>query len=279
MIIKQKTAHIITKTIIHLLLWVLVALIIYPMFWLIINSLKSNNELFLNSLKFPRKFLFENYINAWNLGLSKYFLNSIIVGVIAIVFTVLLGAACAYGLARFDFKYKKIIFYIILGGLLLSPQVALISLYKILQTFKIYNTYLALILPYIAFKLPFAVFLMRSYFLSFPKELEESAYIDGCNSFMVFIKIVLPISKPILASTAIMTAIFVWNEFLFALVFIEDKAKMTLPVGLSNFRNALTTDWTTMLAGIVIASLPIIILFLSFQKYFIKGLTQGSVKG
>lgn len=136
-----------------------------------------------------------------------------------------------------------------------------------------------MIIPYIAFKLPFSVFLMRSYFISFPKDMEEAATIDGCNTFQVFYKIVVPISLPIFASTAIMDAIFVWNEFLFALVFVENKAITTIPVGLMAFRDALNTDWTVLLAGITIATLPMAILFLCMQKYFVKGLTSGAVKG
>lgn len=267
------------KVFVYILLSVLALLVIYPMFWLILNSLKSNKELFTNSLELPSKLLFSNYKKAWNMGISKYFFNSIFVAGCSIIATVFIGACCAYGLTKYEFKAKEVIFYLIIGGLLLSPQVALISLYRILQKLHIYNTYLAMILPYIAFKLPFAIFLMRAYFMSFSRDLEDAAYIDGCSSFGAFIRIVLPISRPILASTAIMTSIFVWNEFLFALVFIEDKKLMTLPIGLSTFRDALSTDWTTMLAGIAIASLPMFILYFSMQKHFVRGLSQGSVKG
>jgi len=267
------------KILINMFFLVLVAMIIYPMFWLVLNSLKTNAELYDNSLAMPIKYLWGNYKRAWDVGLSTYFFNSILVSSITIAATVFLGAACAYGLVRSKSKYKDIIFFMILGGLLLSPQVALISLYKLLDAFNMYNTRWALIVPYIAFRLPFAVFLMRSYFLSFPVELEEAAYIDGYSTFQTFMKIVLPISRPILSSTAIMTAIFVWNEFLFALVFLEDKAKMTIPIGLSNFKDALSTDWTVMLAGIVISSIPMLILYLLMQKNFIKALAAGSVKG
>ena len=267
------------KILINLFFIVLAVMILYPMFWLILNSLKTNAELYDNSLSMPIKVMWVNYKDAWDIGLSTYFFNSILISSVTIAATVFLGSACAYGLVRSKSKYKDLIFYMILGGLLLSPQVALISLYKLLAMMHLYNTRWALIIPYIAFRLPFAIFLMRSYFLSFPIELEEAAYIDGYSTFQTFIKIVLPISKPILSSTAIMTAIFVWNEFLFALVFIEDKAKMTIPIGLSNFKDALSTNWTVLLAGVVISSIPMIILYLLMQKNFIKALAAGSVKG
>lgn len=275
----NKKHFLISKILINIFLFFLVIIVLYPLYWTIINSLKTNNELFISPFSLPHKLIFKNYISAWNLGLSQYFLNSIYVSFISIAITVFLGALCAYGLSRFDIKGKNLIFMVVLGGLMLSPEVALVSLYKILQTLHLYNTRWAMIIPYIAFKLPFSVFLMRSYFISFPKDMEEAATIDGCNTFQVFYKIVVPISLPIFASTAIMDAIFVWNEFLFALVFVESKAITTIPVGLMAFRDALNTDWTVLLAGITIATLPMAILFLCMQKYFVKGLTSGAVKG
>ncbi|MFA6940143.1 MAG: carbohydrate ABC transporter permease [Clostridiaceae bacterium] len=275
----KKKHYTVSKILINIFLFFLVIIVLYPLYWTIINSLKTNNELFISPFSLPHKLIFKNYISAWNLGLSQYFLNSIYVSFISIAITVFLGALCAYGLSRFDIKAKNLIFMVVLGGLMLSPEVALVSLYKILQTLHLYNTRWAMIIPYIAFKLPFSVFLMRSYFISFPKDMEEAATIDGCNTFQVFYKIVVPISLPIFASTAIMDAIFVWNEFLFALVFVESKAITTIPVGLMAFRDALNTDWTVLLAGITIATLPMAILFLCMQKYFVKGLTSGAVKG
>ena len=276
---KKSIKFYINKTWINVLLWILVAIVIYPLFWIFINSLKTNTDLYVNTFNIPTDPLFSNYVDAWNMGLSGYFLNSIIVGVISILATITVGAFCAYGLSRLQSKWKMTIYFLIIGGLLLSPQSALISLYRILETFNIYNTYLAMILPYIAFRLPFAIFLMHTYFMDFPKELEDSALIDGCNTFTTFTKIVLPISKPILSAISIMTAIFVWNEFLFAMVFIEDSGLYTIPIGLYNFRDALATNWTALLAGIIIATIPIIILFLFMSKTFIRGLTEGSVKG
>jgi len=276
---KKNTSFYINKIWINVLLWILIIVVIYPLFWIFINSLKTNQNLFINTFNIPTVPLFSNYVEAWNMGLSGYFLNSIIVGSISILATVTIGAFCAYGLSRIESKWKMMIYYLIIGGLLLSPQSALISLYRILEFFHIYNTYLAMILPYIAFRLPFAIFLMYTYFKDFPKELEDSALIDGCTTFTTFTKIVIPISKPILSTVSIMTAIFVWNEFLFAMVFIEDSKLYTIPIGLYNFKDALSTNWTVLLAGIIIATVPIIILFLFMSKSFIRGLTEGSVKG
>jgi raffinose/stachyose/melibiose transport system permease protein len=275
----RKQLRIVNKIWINAFFWVLMLLIIYPLFWMIQNSLKTSTELFINSFTFPSVAQFHNYVDAWNMGFSSFFLNSLLVTVVSVAFTVFFSALCAYALARLEIRGKKLILYLIIGGLLLSPQSALISLYKIFDALNIYDTYLAMIVPYIAFRIPFSVFLMYGYFKEFPADLEDAARIDGCNTSKIFFRIVMPISKPIIAATSIVSAIFTWNEFLFALVFIESENLVTIPVGLSRFRDALQTNWTGMMAGIVIASLPMIIAFLLMSKAFIRGLTAGSVKG
>ncbi|HPE68391.1 MAG TPA: carbohydrate ABC transporter permease [Thermotogota bacterium] len=277
--LRRNPWYVFNKTWINALFWILMIMIIYPLFWMIINSLKTSTELFINSFAMPEKPLFKNYVDAWNMGFADFFLNSILVTATSVAVTVLLSAFCAYALARLDIRFKNTVLYLIIGGLLLSPQSALISLYRIFDVLNIYNTYFAMIVPYIAFRIPFAVFLMYGYFKDFPGDLEDAARIDGCSTFKTFLKIVMPISKPILAATAIVSSIFTWNEFLFALVFIESENLVTIPVGLSRFRDALQTNWTGMMAGIIIASLPMIIAFLFMSKAFISGLTAGSVKG
>lgn len=277
--LKRKPLYILNKTWINAIFWILMLLIIYPLFWMIMNSLKTSTELFVNSFALPEKPLFQNYLDAWNMGFADFFFNSILVTVSSVAVTVLLSAFCAYALARLDIKFKNLILYLIIGGLLLSPQSALISLYKIFDALNIYNTYFAMIVPYIAFRIPFAVFLMYGYFKDFPGDLEDAARIDGCSTLKIFLKIVMPISKPIIAATAIVSSIFTWNEFIFALVFIESEELVTIPVGLSRFRDALQTNWTGMMAGIILASLPMIIAFIFMSKSFIRGLTAGSVKG
>jgi raffinose/stachyose/melibiose transport system permease protein len=185
----------------------------------------------------------------------------------------------AYGLSRFHFKGQTMLLILILSGLMLAPQVSLIPLFKILQAIGLYNTYGALILPYVAFQLPFAVFLMRSYFLSIPGELEESAIIDGCNSWKVFWHIIIPMARPIITSCALLAGMHVWNEFMFALVFIEDSSLRTIPVGLMNLRSQLNTNFGIQLAGLAISALPMIIAYIIFQKQFVRGISAGSVKG
>ena len=274
----KKKIHIST-ILLNLLCIFLCVVIASPLLWILLNSFKTNQEMFMDSLALPKVWQFGNYIKAWSMGLYRYFGNSILVSSISLVGILVLASFLAYGLTRFRAKGSNIIFIIVLGGMALSEQIALVPLYNILQALHLYDTYAAVILPYIAFRIPFTVFLMRAYFISIPVELEEAAVMGGYNSLQIFTKIIVPISKPIFASCAIVNLNFVWNEFLFANVFLSNKAIQTIPIGLMTFKGDLKVDYTTTLAGLIIASLPLIILFLLMSKQFVRGLTSGAVKG
>ena len=269
----------VSSILLNLLCIVLCAVIAAPLLWIILNSFKTNQEMFMDSLALPEVWQFGNYAKAWSMGLYRYFGNSVLVSAIALVGILVLASFLAYGLTRFRAKGSNIIFIIVLGGMALSEQIALVPLYNILQALHLYDPYAAVILPYIAFRIPFTVFLMRAYFITIPEELEEAAVVDGYNSLQIFTKIIVPISKPIFASCAIVNLNFVWNEFLFANVFLSDKAIQTIPSGLMTFKGDLKVDYTTTLAGLIIASMPLIILFLLMSKQFVRGLTSGAVKG
>lgn len=256
-----------------------VVCIAYPLFWMIMSSLKGYKEIYGNVWGLPSVWKFSNYAVAWEKGISKYFLNSLIVTISTVIGVVIIASLCAYGLSRYKFKGMSIALIICMGGMMLNPQVCVIPLYVLLQKLGIHNTRFAMILPYVAFRLPLTVLLIRSFFLAIPKELEESARIDGCSAFGIYWRIFMPISKPILLTSVILTAYYSWNEFLFSIIFIDSDSLKTIPSGLMNFRDALQTDWGVLLAGMVISALPIIILFICMQKYFIRGMAAGSVKG
>lgn len=254
-------------------------MIAYPLFWMIINSFKTTEEIFSNSWSLPQNWLISNYVDAWNTGISGYFFNSTLVTVSTCLLTVFLSSLGAYGLTRFDIKGKNLLLIFCMGGMMLSPQVSLVPLYKLIQSLGIHDTYLALILPYVAYRIPITILLVRAAFLEIPKELEESAFLDGCNTWTVFTKIFIPLNLPILLTAVVLTAYFTWNEFMFALIFVDSDALKTIPAGLMQFRDALQINWGVLLAGLMISATPIIILFLFMQKYFIRGLASGSVKG
>lgn len=274
---KQMTLKIITL----IFLVILTFIIIIPLGWMVVSGFKSNGDLFTNSFGLPKEWLVENYQLAWKVGVGKYFVNSVLVTVVATVITLIISALAAYALTnhRLAFKGRNGVFIFILAGLMLAPQVSVIPLFKILTNIGLYNTYWAMIVPYVAFRIPFAVFLMRAYFLGLPASLDDAAYIDGCNSFGVFTRIVLPLSKPIMASAALLTAMYDWNEFMMAMVFTSSDEIRTIPIGMMNLTGTLRTEWGTLIAGLAMSAAPIIILFIIFQKQFVRGIAAGGVKG
>jgi raffinose/stachyose/melibiose transport system permease protein len=254
-------------------------IILYPLLWMVISSLKSYDEIFNDVWGLPSTWIVENYSLAWSKGISGYFVNSLFVTGTTIIAVLIIGSMAAFVLARYRTRWIDIALIFTIGGMMMNPQVALIPLFNILTSMELINTHWALILTYIAYRLPLTILLLRGYFLSIPKELEESAIIDGCTEFGIYRRIYLPMSMPILLTTVVLTAFFAWNEFLFATIFIDSEALKTIPSGLMNFRDALRTDWGVLLAGMVLASLPMIALLIFLQKYLVQGLSEGSVKG
>lgn len=243
------------------------------------DSFKTSSEILSDPWGLPEVWLVQNYADAWSRGISGYFLNSIIVTAVATVGTVLLAALCAFGMIRMNPRAGSAILVLAMGGLVVAPQVSLIPLYQMLDRLGLLDTLWAMILPYIAFRLPMAIMLIRSVFLSIPRDLEDAATIDGCRSLGVFRHVYVPLSKSVLVTASVLTGYFAWNEFLFAIVFVNSESMRTIPAGLMAFRDALSTDWGVLMAGLVIAALPIIILFLLMQRYFVAGIAAGSVKG
>ena len=166
-----------------------------------------------------------------------------------------------------------------IGGMLVAPQVALVPLYKMMQVLHLQDTRWALILMYSAYRLPITVLLIRAVFLTIPRDLDDSAHIDGCSSLRTLWHVYLPMSRSILLTASVLTAYHAWNEFLFAIIFIDSDRLKTIPAGLMNFRDALMTEWGVLVAGLVISAAPIVVLFIVAQKYFMSGFAAGAVKG
>lgn len=269
----------VSKLAVYLLFIILVVGALYPLFWLLTNSFKTEFDMFASTWSLPKTWHPENYARAWNFGIAQYILNSFIVTLLSVFITVSLSVLAAFSLSRFMFWGKQLLFYIILGGLMLAPEVSLIPLFRILNALNLYNTYWAMILPNVAFGIPFTTFLIRAYMLGLPKELEEAAYIDGANPLQVLWNIIVPLSRPIIVSAGLLHAMRVWNEFMFALTFVESDRLKPLTVGVMSFVSALRTEWTSVMAGLVISALPMILLFLIAQRQFVRGLTEGGMKG
>ena len=262
------------------ILFIILAIVsLYPLLWVFTNSLKTDIQLFDNSWAFPEVMHFENYTRAWDYGIARYIGNSVFVTVVSVLLNISISLMAAFGLARFNFRGRNLLLFFILGGLMLAPEVSLIPLFRILSSLNIYNTYYAMILPNVAFGIPFTTFLIRSYMLGVPKEYEEAAVIDGAGTLGVFIKIVIPLCRPIIASAMLLDAMRVWNEFMFALTFVLNDDLKTIPLGLMTFSGALREEWTVVMAGLVISALPMILLYIFTQKQFIRGLAAGGIKG
>lgn len=278
---KRNQKRIVTAIIGWAFLGVMAAVILLPMLWILISGFKTNNEIFTNTFALPETWRISNYIMAWKYGLGSYFINSILVTTTSTIVTLVVSLLASYALthSRFQFKMKTVMLVFIISGLMLAPQVALLPLYNLLSKMGIYDTYLAMIIPYVAFRIPFTVFLMRAYLLSMPKELEDAAYIDGCGSMKILTRIVMPLSKPIIATGALLTGMYCWNEFMFALVFTSSDTLRTIPLGLMNMRGTFRTEWGILIAALALSALPIILVFILLQKQFVRGLAAGGVKG
>ena len=261
------------------ILFLLAALILYPLFWILMSSFKDYNGIYGDVWGLPDIWHVENYMTAWNRGISQYFLNSLIVTICTLAGVVFASTFSAFGICQMKGRLGNFVFLFCLCGLLLSPQVCLLPLFMLLKSLKLKNTLLAMILPYIAFRLPVSIMLIRSFFVGISKELEEAATIDGATLMQIYGHIYLPLSKPIISTVIIMTAYYAWNEFVFATIFVDSSKLRTIPVGLMVFRDGLMTEWGVVLAGMVISCLPIIVLFLLMQKSLVRGMTAGAVKG
>ncbi len=261
------------------ILFLLAALILYPLFWILMSSFKDYNGIYGDVWGLPDIWHVENYMTAWNRGISQYFLNSLIVTICTLAGVVFASTFSAFGICQMKGRLGNFVFLFCLCGLLLSPQVCLLPLFMLLKSLKLKNTLFAMMLPYIAFRLPVSIMLIRSFFVGISRELEEAATIDGATLMQIYGHIYLPLSKPIISTVIIMTAYYAWNEFVFATIFVDSSKLRTIPVGLMVFRDGLMTEWGVVLAGMVISCLPIIVLFLLMQKSFVRGMTAGAVKG
>lgn len=253
---------------------------LYPFFAMVNLSFVNNNEIFSDSGKLIHLNLtLNNYKSVFSsIPLSTYFINSLFVAVVATFGQVLFSALAGYAFARMNFKYRDTLFLIVLITMLAPPQVNIIPLFFLMRELHWVNTYQALIFP--ALFGGFGIFLMRQYFMGLPKDLEESAKIDGCNIFQTFFKIALPLALPTVATLAIFTFVSTWNSFLWPLIVTNTESMRTLPVGLAIYKGSFRelTQWGELLACSVICVIPVIGVFLLGKKYFISDILQGGVK-
>lgn len=265
----------------HLFLMLCSLLIIVPVIWVFINSLKSSADILLKPLSFPDKITLENYGRAWNdAGLGIGFLNSIFVTFITVFLIVIISAMAAYPLSRKTFRFRGFVQNFFLMGLMLPTFLAMAPLFLLVNGLGLVNTHLGLILVYVAYSLSFTIFMLIAFFKQIPHSLEEAAIIDGCGPYMVFWKVIFPLAKPGLISAAIFNFVGIWNEYILALILLSNDSLKTLPVKLANIMmvQQYHTDWGALYAGIVLSFIPVVLFYLVFQRKLIEGSTAGAVK-
>jgi raffinose/stachyose/melibiose transport system permease protein len=266
-------------------LWVslvVVALIwLVPFIFIFFTSLKTSSDLYANpSYMPPQVWRFDNYAQAWNRGnIAQFGLNSLIISVIKVPAGIIISAMAAFALSRLRFRGRKFLFLFLIMGAMVPVQVALGPLFTMALSLDLLNTYLAVILPYIAFGASYQIFLLNNFFLSIPRELDEAARIDGCTNFTLFWRVILPVSVPALAALVILDFVATWNEFAIALVLLQSKDMWTIPLSFASFQGQFASNYQLLNAAVVISILPVLIVYLIFQRYFVSGLATGAIKG
>lgn len=267
------------KLFVHLALLLGVGVTVFPFLWMVLTSFKTVGEAMqIPPTFFPKQFLVAAYgqiITA--LPFARVYLNTIISTVVTTIVQVMFCSMAAYAFARIEFPFKNVIFVLILSVLMVPGQIFLIPQYQIIQKLGLLDTIPALFLPNLFSA--FGTFLLRQFFMSLPKELEEAAFLDGCSRYQIFWKIMLPLTKPGIVSLVIFTAKFAWNDFMWPLIVNTSPKMMTLGPALSTLEGQYTTKYPMQMAGAVMAVIPIIVLFFIFQKQFIEGVAQSGIKG
>ena len=252
----------------------------YPVLWMLLQSFKTKFELYSNIWGLPQQLFVDNYVQAWRIArMGTYILNSVIVSVGTVALVLVVASLAGYAFAKMRFPGRDVLFYTFVFTLIVPVQVTIIPLYAVVSGLGLSNTYFALILPYAAAGLPLSIFLLRAFFASVPREIEEAARIDGCSELAAFWRVVLPISGPGLATVTILQFLGAWNEFLLALIFIRNPALRTIPLGLQAFFFEYSVEWGYLFAALAMATVPVIVVYVVMQRQFIKGLTAGAVTG
>ncbi|MBR1911933.1 MAG: carbohydrate ABC transporter permease [Treponema sp.] len=256
---------------------------IYPLVWMFYSSLKLKRQFNADIIGLPKAPTFENYIKVltnkdYHLGSSM--VNSCRVTILSLIFIVMFGFIVGYILSRIKFKLNRPLYLIFLMGLLIPVHSLLVPIYVVFNAVNMTNKWYTLIVPYVAFGLPISVFLVEGYVKTIPQDLEEAAAIDGCSFVRTMFTIIMPLTKPILVTIAIIQTFSCWNEFSFALVLCSKKvALQTVPLAMTNFKGQFASDYPKIMAGMLITMLPILILYFTFSKKIIEGMVAGAVKG
>ena len=262
-----------------LVVWSLI--VILPLLWTLMTSFKTTKEIFASPFSLPAEWNFNNYVSAWTQeGIGNYFLNTVIVVGFALVIVMVLGAMCAYVLARYKFFGSRAIYYLMLAGLTFPVFLAIVPLFFVLRNIGLLNTLPGLILTYVAFALPFTVFFLYSFFKGLPDEIAEAAAIDGAGEWRTFFQVMLPMAKPGMASVAIFNFLGLWNQFLLPVALNTDKNNYVLSQGMASFASSAgyAVDFGALFAAVVITIVPVLVAYVIFQRQLQGSVSQGTMK-
>lgn len=275
-----KTKDVACNLLIHLFLITVAVTCIFPLLWMISSSLKTQETIFRDTSLIPKEFHFENYYLAWHEGgFGRNFLNSMLYTVSVVFGIIIISSMAAYAFSRFTFPGRNLLFYIFMAAMMIPIPGSFVPLYVLLNKLHLRDTAIGYILCMINVGLSTSIFLLKTFFDKMPKELEDAARIDGCSKFGIWRHVALPLSKPVLAVVVVFNALNVWNEYILALVIFDSKPLMPLQVAVMTFQGVFITRYPLLMAGLTIAALPIILVYLLMQKYIVKGVTAGAVVG
>lgn len=269
------------STVAHVVLTLWALAVVLPLVWTVVSSFKTSQEILSEPFSLPETWRVDNFVRAWNdAGIGRYFLNTVIVVGGALVLVMLLGAMCAYVLARFEFPGRRIIYYALIAGLTFPLFLAVVPLFFVMQNLGIANTYIGLILTYVGFALPFTVFFLYAFFRQLPEEIAEAAAIDGAGDFRTFFQIMVPMAGPGLMSVTIFNFLGLWNQFLLPVVLNTDDRRSVLAQGLNKMQaqQGYQTDWAAMFASVTITILPVLVVYIIFQRQLQGGMGPSTDK-
>lgn len=250
-----------------------------PLLWVAMMSLRTTAEIFKAPYAFPSPAHWEKFADAWTKSnYGTYFWNSTIVVIVAVVLVTVVGAMAAHCLARYTFRGNRLVRFLILTGLVLPPQLVILALFQILLDLNLYNTRTGLVLVYVAMHIAMTVYILEGFFAQIPQDLFDAARMDGYSDFEIFWRVTVPIGAPAIFTTVTLNFIVLWNEFLFAVVLLTDDDKRTLPLGLMHFTGSHQLDVGMAATGLMIAMLPVIVIYAFFSETMIKGMTAGAVR-
>jgi len=270
--------------VITIILIILICLFaVFPFIWMISTSFKPPHEIYSTPSLIPVNPTLDGYkdmlfSDSKNFNMKIWAVNSIVVSAATTVFSLLIASLGGYGLSRFRFKGRSVLGYIILMTQVLPGSLLIIPLYVLLNNLHLLNTHIALVLAYTTFSVPFCTWTMKGFFDTIPKSLDEAANVDGCGKFRTFFTVILPLAIPGLVATGLFSFIAGWNEYLFASIFVQKYSMWTLPVGISTAVGQYSTNWASVMAGSVMITMPVVVLFLIMQKHLVSGMTAGAVK-